>query len=81
MVELVNNGLIQIAFHLDDQINIIDELLTRCSNIPMTFTDARLVCVSKNFNNATIWKIDGDFQLFRKHRRQIIPIIIPPPKK
>ncbi len=40
---LVKDGLIQIAFHLEDEITVVDEVLLRYKNVPMSLADACLV--------------------------------------
>lgn len=77
---LIKDELIQIAFYLEDEISAVDTLLQRYENVPMSLADACLVRMSELFDNSTIWTIDGDFQIYRKTRRQVIPIIFPPDK-
>lgn len=80
LLGLVKDGLIQIAFHLEDEITAARELLLRYQNVPMSLADACLVRMSEIYDKATVWTIDGDFLIYRKHRRQIIPTTLPPNK-
>ena len=70
--------LIQTPFHLEDEIAAVDELLLRYANVPMSFADACLVRMSEIYDRSLVWTLDGDFNIYRKHRNQVIPTILPP---
>ena len=43
----------------------------------MSPADACLVRMVERHGKSRLLSLDGDFQIYRQHRRQIIPIIMP----
>ena len=79
LLGLVRDGFIQPAFRLAEENEPLSKLLTRYANVPMSLADACLVRMSEIFDDGTVWTTDSDFLVYRKHRRQAIPLILPPP--
>ncbi len=77
VLSLVNRGAIQIAFCLADEAKAIEELIARYINVPISFADACLVRMAELYPESTVLTLDSDFKIYRKHRNQEIPIIIP----
>ena len=51
--------------------------MTRYSNVPMALADACLVRMAEQHANHTVLTLDSDFQIYRKHRREVISVIMP----
>ena len=47
------------------------------ATVPMAFADACLVRMSELQDTRVILTLDGDFRVYRRNRRQVIPIITP----
>ncbi len=77
MIELIERDLIKIQFHLDDEINAVNYLLKKYSDVPMSLADSCLVRMSEQITNSVICTLDSDFRTYRKEKRNIIPLIIP----
>lgn len=75
--KLLERDLIQIPFRLEPEIITVLKLLTKYKNIPMSLADACLVRMSEQISGSVICTLDGDFNIYRKDKRKIIPIIIP----
>lgn len=75
--ELVNRGLVSLSFDLKDEIEAVRKLIARFSNLPMSLADACLVRMSEQFSKSTVLTLDSDFQIYRKHGRKVIPLIMP----
>ncbi len=75
---LLKDGLVQAPFHLAEEIDAVADLMERYSNVPMSLADACLVRMSELYADSVVLTTDGDFTIYRKHRRQPIPILIPP---
>lgn len=75
--ELVNRDLVSLSFDLKDEIETVRKLMARFSNLPMSLADACLVRMSEQFSKSTILTLDSDFQIYRKHGRKVIPLIMP----
>lgn len=76
--ESLSRGWIKCEFHLDAQMAGVLNLMKRYENIPMSLADASLVRLSEMMSDSAIFTLDCDFHIYRKHKRQIIPLIIPP---
>jgi uncharacterized protein len=73
----VQQGYIQVPFCLADEIDPISLLMQRYQNVPMSLADACLVRMSEIHEDSTILTLDSDFKIYRKHRNEEIPIIMP----
>ncbi|MEA5579437.1 type II toxin-antitoxin system VapC family toxin [Anabaena sp. UHCC 0451] len=76
-LELVRQGYIDISFCLDQEIEAVEMLMQRYESVPMSLADACLVRMSEIYTNSAILTLDSDFIIYRKHRNQIIPVIMP----
>ncbi len=52
--------------------------MRRYANVPMSLADACLVRMSELAAGCVLFTLDGDFRIYRRHRRQKIPLVIPP---
>lgn len=76
---LLRDGLLQTPFHLADEINAVTGLMERYANVPMSLADACLVRMSELYSDSVVLTTDSDFNIYRRHRRQAIPTLMPPP--
>lgn len=51
--------------------------MQRYESVPMSLADACLVRMSELAKDATVFTLDGDFRIYRRHGRQAIPLIFP----
>lgn len=77
LFELFESGYVVLSFRLENEITIIKEFMSRYANVPMALADACLVRMSELYSNSEIFTIDSDFRIYRKNKRQVIPLIIP----
>lgn len=77
LLEMVDRGLISVAFRLDEHVRRVRELLRRYADVPMSLADACLVRMSEVAPGAQLFSLDGDFRVYRRLGRQSIPLIIP----
>ena len=75
---LFERGVARLAFDLDEDFAQVSALVQRYANVPMSLADACLVRMSELVSNCVILTLDGDFRVYRRHRRQKIPLVIPP---
>jgi predicted nucleic acid-binding protein len=78
ILEMVAEGVLATPFKLSEQAREVLVLVQRYSNVPMSLADACLVRMSELVPNAVILTLDSDFHIYRRHRRQKIPLLIPP---
>ncbi|MHB8520776.1 MAG: type II toxin-antitoxin system VapC family toxin [Limisphaerales bacterium] len=78
VLEWVRDAIIEIAFSAEDEIERLIELQRAYRNLPMAFADACLVRMTETHARSTVMTTDSDFRIFRRNRRQIIPLLAPP---
>ena len=76
-MQMVVSGMVQIQFTFAEEIEPIARLLNRYSSVPMSFADACLVRMCEQISSSILLTTDSDFSIYRKHGRQIIPVIAP----
>ena len=74
---LLERKIISVGFSLQDEVTGILRLLRRYDDTPMSLADACLVRMAELIDDSVIFTTDSDFRTYRKHGRQIIPIITP----
>jgi uncharacterized protein len=74
---IFRQGVIQLPFRLNDEIEAVIALRRRYSDVPMSLADACLLRMSETRTNARVFTLDGDFKIYRRHGRQVIPLIFP----
>ena len=77
VLKLLDRQLLSLPFTLENEITPIKGLLNKYNNIPMSLADACLVRMSEQITGSVIFTLDGDFKIYRKNKRNIIPTIMP----
>ena len=77
VISLVNTGVLDLPFRLNEEVVGIGELLTRYQSVPMSLADACLVRMSEQYSGSSILTMDSDFLIYRKNRNEIVPVIMP----
>jgi len=77
VLELVERGVVRLSFNLADNLVAVSSLVQGYANIPMSLADACLVRMSELVSQAVVFTLDSDFRLYRRHRRQKIPLLMP----
>jgi len=60
-----------------DEIEDIAKLMRRYSDQPMSLADATLVRFAELHDNVRVFTADRHFRIYRRNRRQLIPLIAP----
>jgi len=76
LIDLLNSGRIGLSFSVADHHHRVGELMLRYSDVPMSFTDACLVCMAEH-QKSTIFTLDSDFTIYRKHQKEPLRLIRP----
>jgi predicted nucleic acid-binding protein len=82
--ELLNRRIVDAPFRLADDVASVGRLLQKYSNVPMSVADACLVRMAEQRQDSALLTLDSDFRLYRKHGRQVIPLLtpeLPPPRR
>lgn len=77
LVEKVRDGILRVGLHLDAEVSEIHTLMRRYRNLPMSLADACLVRLSE-ISELPVCTLDSDFEIYRRHGRDAIPLIMPP---
>ena len=77
VLRLLELRAVRVAFSIQDELNDVTRLLGRYSNVPMSLADACLVRMSELIPDSVVMTLDNDFRIYRRNRRQRIPLLIP----
>jgi predicted nucleic acid-binding protein len=75
--ELLRRGVLKLSFALGDQLQSVLGLMDKYSDLPMSLADACLVRMSETLPDPVVVTTDGDFKIYRRHSRQVVPCLIP----
>lgn len=77
MFGLLESGFLRSDFTFGTEHPAIRKLMRRYASVPMSFADACLVRLAEKHPGAVVWTLDRDFQIYRQHSRQSIPLVAP----
>jgi uncharacterized protein len=77
LMGLLRQGAVRPVFGLEDETHAVADLIERYLSIPMSFADACLVRMTELYPKSRLLTLDRDFTIYRKNRRQAIPLIMP----
>lgn len=78
VMQLVQRGTLQIAFHLEDHVPSVARLMDKYVDVPMALADACLVRMCEIHDDCQVMTLDSDFLVYRHRGRRIIPVLMPP---
>jgi predicted nucleic acid-binding protein len=76
-LQMIERGVLLSKFDTAQEARSLRTLMDRYSNVPMSLADACLVRLSELHPPAKVWTTDSDFTIYRRHRRTLIPLIMP----
>jgi uncharacterized protein len=65
------------AFNLAEDVEPVLQLMHKYSDVPMSLADACLVRMTETFADPVLLTTDGDFAVYRRHSRNVIPCVMP----
>jgi uncharacterized protein len=74
---LLANDILKLEFRLSSEVDAVRGLMNKFASVSMSFADACLVRMSELEPRSRILTLDSDFRVYRRNRRQAIPIIMP----
>lgn len=78
VLELLRRQVLELPFCLKDQVPAVAALLQKYAGVPMSVADACLVRMAELHEGSSILTLDSHFKVYRKNRRQLIPLLLPP---
>ncbi len=77
VLELVARGLVRSDFHAMAEVGPIRALMKRFGSVPMSLADACLVRMTELDPRSAVLTLDGDFRIYRRNKRQVVPTLMP----
>ncbi len=81
VLEMLARGALSTPFRLDQHSRPIRALMRKYADVPMSVADACLVRMAEVTPHGTVLTLDRDFRTYRKHGRQVIPLMMPNRRK
>lgn len=79
VLTMVAEGLVEVAFDLGTQLGQLAQLADRYANRKPDLADLCLIRISELFPRHSVITVDRtDFRIYRRNRREAIPLICPP---
>lgn len=79
VLSLVESGLLQVAFSCSEHVPRLRELAKRYADRKPDFADLCLIRMSELYPRHPVITIDeGDFRVYRRNKREAIPLLCPP---
>ena len=76
---LVQEGFLELAFDLQENLDEILELAERFRDRKPDLADLCLIRMSELYDKLPVFTVDeSDFRVYRRNRREVIPIVCPP---
>ncbi len=77
VMDLLSRRIVLVAFDLSAEHDAVRALMKRYVSTPMSLADACLVRMTELDSDATVVTLDSDFTVYRRNRRQSIPLLYP----
>jgi predicted nucleic acid-binding protein len=81
VLRLLETGLIQLAFDLKNHLPEVTALAQRYAERQPDLADLCLIRMSELNPKHPVITVDGDFLIYRRNRRETIPVIMPSARK
>jgi predicted nucleic acid-binding protein len=78
VLTLVERGVLLVDFQVTPHARSLATLMTKYADVPMSLADACLVRMTELDGSRAVMTLDGDFLRYRRHGRQVIPVMMPP---
>jgi len=77
VLALTAQGLLRVDFDFEYSRPRLENLAKRYSDRVPDLADLCLICLSERLPKHTVLTVDGDFLVYRRHQREIIPVLMP----
>jgi predicted nucleic acid-binding protein len=77
VLALVSRELVEVRFRLEAEADAVRRLMARYASVPMSLANACLVRMCELDGRAAVITLDGDFRIYRKNGRQVVPTMGP----
>ena len=80
VLAMLKRGAIRVAFDCASQLEPLHDLATRYAARKPDLADLCLIRMSELYPRHTVLTIDDDFRIYRRNKREAIPVLSPPRK-
>ena len=77
ILRALREGVLQVAFNVETEVSGLEALMQRYADTPMSLADACMVRLSELYSDCRVLTLDSDFTRYRRHGRQVIPLLTP----
>jgi len=77
LASLLRRRAVIVAFDLDHDLEPVLKLMQKYADVPMSLADACLVRMTETLTDPLVLTTDGDFRIYRRHSRRIVPCMMP----
>lgn len=78
VLHLLETGLVRLAFEIEAHRRELSELAERYADRKPDLADLCLIRMSELHSKHPVITVDGDFRIYRRNVRDVIPVIMPP---
>ncbi len=78
VLDMLDTGLIRLAFDIESHRSELTELARRYGDRQPDLADLCLVRMSELSPRLPVITVDSDFRVYRRNRREVIPVLMPP---
>ncbi len=75
--QLLRRGHLRLMLSLEDDLTRVLDLRAKYADVPMSLADACLVRMTETVPDPVVVSTDGDFNVYRRHTRQVVPCLLP----
>jgi hypothetical protein len=77
---MFQNGMLRLAFDVAGHLEQLSDLAARYANRHPDLADLCLIRMSELYPRHTVITVDEDFRVYRRNKREAIPLLSPPRK-
>jgi uncharacterized protein len=77
LLALVQNGALDVAFRIEEHVGDLRKLMHKYRDVPMSLADACILRMAEMHEQHSVFTLDSDFVVYRKHRRAALTLIHP----
>lgn len=78
VLEMITDELVSLAFDCNDHLAQLAALAKRYADRQPDLADLCLIRMSELYPTHSVITVDEDFRVYRRNKREVIPIIMPP---
>lgn len=77
LFEMAESGIVLVSLDFNAERKHLRTLMRTYRDVPMSLADATLVRLSELHRDCRVFTLDTDFHIYRRHRSQVIPVLMP----